>query len=74
MGNCAGYCSETRDGVTTNVDNNQMRNSVRDKEMHYNNEFGGDGQYSQRPSRHDMMQMYNNNQLQGQPNFNGGNS
>lgn len=55
MGNCAGYCSETRDGVTTNVDNNQMRNSVRDKEFNYNNEFGGDGQYSQRPSRHEMM-------------------
>jgi hypothetical protein len=42
MGNCATFCGETKEGQSTNVDNNQMRNSVRDKEVPMHNEFGGD--------------------------------
>jgi hypothetical protein len=40
MGNCTGYCTACQPDGAGKYDNNQVRNSIRDKDMLLNEGFG----------------------------------
>jgi hypothetical protein len=66
MGNCAGYCTGCKEDSTARYDNNQVRNSYKEKDMIVNAEFGGE-RYSATQSNNFGNPGYNNNGQGGQP-------